>query len=146
IPQFDAAWGQRSTYKHDWRKMPPEIPDAFVRKFGEWCAERGIKGKYSVIPYPACVGRLDRELPGWTPKEVSDSIALVQKLMMPNWDIHPEMVTHTRAIDTKTGHPYAERSLKYMENWDFSTGKSVDELAEYLRYALTILKNVGLHC
>src|SRR5437762_2347611 len=66
IPQFDAAWGEKSTYKHDWRKMPVEIPDAFVRKFGEWCGERGIKGKYSVIPYPACVGRLDRGLPGCT--------------------------------------------------------------------------------
>jgi hypothetical protein len=36
--------------------MPLEIPDDFVTKFGEWCAERGIKGKYSVVPYPACVG------------------------------------------------------------------------------------------
>ncbi len=146
IPQFDAAWGMKSTYKHDWRKMPVEIPDSFVRKFGEWCAERHIKGKYSVIPYPACVGRLDRELPGWTPKEVADSIKLVRELMMPNWDIHPEMVTHTRAIDTKTGHPYPERTLNFMENWEFSTGKSVDQLTEYLGYALKILKNVGLRC
>ena len=146
IPQFDAAHGAKSNYKHDWRKMPIEIPDTFVRKFGEWCAERHIKGKYSVIPYPACVGRLDRELPGWTPKEVADSIKLVRELMMPNWDIHPEMVTHTRAIDVKTGHPYPERTLQFMENWEFSTGKSVDQLAEYLSYALSILKNIGLTC
>jgi pimeloyl-ACP methyl ester carboxylesterase len=46
--------------------MPPEIPDAFVRRFGEWSAEAGVKGKYSVVPYPACVGWLDRELPGWS--------------------------------------------------------------------------------
>jgi hypothetical protein len=146
IPQFDAAFGEKSNYKHDWRKMPVEIPDAFVRKFGEWCAERHIKGKYSVIPYPACVGRLDRELPGWTPKEVANSIKLVRDLMVPSWDIHPEMVTHTRAIDIKTGHPYPQRTLEFMENWEFSTGKSVDQLAEYLAYALRILKNVGLPC
>jgi hypothetical protein len=66
--------------------------------------------------------------------------------MMPNWDIHPEMVTHTRAIDTKTGHPYPEYSLKFMENWDFATGRSTDEMADYIAYALRILKNIGLTC
>ena len=66
--------------------------------------------------------------------------------MMPNWDIHPEMVTHTRVIDTKTGHPYPDHSLKFMENWDWTTGRRVDEIAEYLAYALRILKNAGLPC
>lgn len=146
IPQFDAAWSEKSPYTHDWRKMPPEIPDSFVRKFGEWCAEKQVRGKYSVVPYPACVGRLDREVPGWTAKELAASLKLVRELMVPGWDIHPEMVTHTRAIDTKTGHPYPERSLKFMENWEWASGKSVDELANYLGYALTILKNVGLPC
>ena len=40
--------------------------------------------------------------------------------MVPNWDIHPEMITHTRVIDLKTGHPYPEYSPRYMENWDWS--------------------------
>jgi hypothetical protein len=147
IPQFAAAWGDNSAYhKYRWREWPPEIPDAFVRKFADWCGERGIKGKYSVVPYPACVGRLDRELPGWTRKEVDASIELVRTRLLPSWDIHPEMVTHTWAIDTRTGHPYPERSTRYQENWGWSEGKSVDELAGYMSYALTILKNVGLPC
>ena len=54
IPQFAEVFPDR--YKQDWRKLPREIPDSFVRKFGEWCHERGIKGKYSIVPYPACVG------------------------------------------------------------------------------------------
>ena len=29
------------------------------------------------------------------------SLKLVRELMMPNWDIHPEMVTHTWVIDTE---------------------------------------------
>ncbi len=33
-----------------------------------------------------------------------------------------------------------------MENWGWSAGKSVDELADYMSYALKILKNVGLEC
>jgi hypothetical protein len=147
MPQFDTAFsGANKTYLRNWREWPVEIPDAFVRKFGEWCAERGIKGKYSIVPYPACVGRLDRELPGWSARELEDSLALVRSLMVPHWDIHPEMVTHTRVIDTKTGHPYADRSLRFMENWDWTTGRSADEIASYMAYALQILKNVGLPC
>ena len=144
IPQFASAHGENPTLP--WREMPHEIPDDFVRKFGEWCGEQGVKGKYSVVPYPACVGRLDRVLPGWTARELDDSLELVRKLMTPNWDIHPEMVTHTRVIDMKTGQPYPERSLYYQENWNWTDGKSVDELADYMRLGLSILKNVGLPC
>jgi hypothetical protein len=147
MPQFDTAWnGSRQVYQRDWRSWSPEIPDNFVRKFGEWCAEHGVKGKYSIVPYPACVGRLDLEVPGWSRREINDSIRLVRDLMMPNWDIHPEMVTHTRVIDLKTGHPYPEYSPRFMENWDWTTGRSVDELAAYHAYALQILKNIDLPC
>jgi len=147
MPQFDTAFaGANKVYHRNWKEWPNEIPDKFVRKFGEWCAGQGVKGKYSVVPYPACVGRLDRMLPGWSQRELNESIELVRTLMTPNWDIHPEMVTHTRVIDLKTGHPYADHSLKYMENWEWTTGRSADEIGAYLSYALTILKNIGLPC
>ncbi len=147
IPQFDTAFGGANpVFQRNWRDWPREIPDAFVRKFGEWCAGAGVKGKYSIVPYPACVGRLDRMLPGWTQRELSESLELVRTLMLPNWDIHPEMCTHTRVIDTKTGHPYPDHSLKFMENWEWTTGRSTDEIADYMSYALRILKNVGLPC
>src|SRR4051812_45811207 len=144
MPQFNQASNYANkVYHREWREWPHEIPDRFVRKFGEWCAEHGVKGKYSIVPYPACVGRLDRVLPGWTQQELDDSLNLVRTVMMPNWDIHPEMVTHTRVIDLKTGHPYPEVSPKFMENWEWSTNRSADELGVYMAYALNILKNVG---
>jgi hypothetical protein len=144
IPQFAEVFPDK--YLQDWRKLPREIPDSFVREFGEWCHEHGVKGKYSIVPYPACVGWVDRELPGWTGRQLEESRKLVRELMMPDWDIHPEMVTHTWAIDVKTGRPYPERSERFMENWGFSVGKGVDELAEYLAFAQRILKNAGLPC
>lgn len=148
VPQFAAVWGAKNAHYQElaWRDWPVEIPDAFVRKFGEWAAENGVKGKYSVVPYPACVGRLDRFLPGWTERELQHSLELVRTVIAPHWDIHPEMVSHTRVIDTKTGQPYPECSPKFMENWDWTTGRSVDEMADYLAYALRILKNAGLKC
>jgi hypothetical protein len=66
--------------------------------------------------------------------------------MMPDWDIHPEMVSHTRVIDTKTGRPFPDATPRYMENWQWTDGRSVDEMAEYMAYALRILKNAGLEC
>lgn len=147
VPQFAHVQGRLSHHAQlPWREWPVEIPDSFVRKFGEWAQQTGVKGKYSIVPYPACVGRLDRMLPGWTVKELEDSIELVRTLMMPNWDIHPEMVTHTRVIDLKTGHPHPEFTSKFMENWDWSVDRSADEMTAYMTYALGILKNIGLKC
>ena len=144
IPQFAEVFPDR--YQQDWRRLPREIPDAFVRKFGGWCHEHGVKGKFSVVPNPACVGWVDRDLPGWSKRQLVESIRMIREFMTPDWDIHPEMVTHTWVINTKTGRPFPERTADFMENWDWSVGKSADELANYLSYALRILKNIGLPC
>ena len=66
--------------------------------------------------------------------------------MVPNWDIHPEMITHTRVMDLQTGRPLSEISDATMENSYPQTSKSVDELAAYLAYALRILQNCDLPC
>lgn len=144
IPQFGEVFP--SQYKQDWRKLPREIPDSFVREFGEWSIDNGVKGKYSIVPYPACTGWVNRFIPGWTKKELEESLNLVREIIMPNWDIHPEMVSHTRVIDIKTGRPYPNPVPEYMENWEWSQNKSADELAAYQAYALAILKEAGLPC
>ena len=144
IPQFAEVFPEN--YKQNWRKLPREIPDSFVREFGEWCLDKGVKGKYSVVPYPACTGWVNRFIPGWTKKELQNSLNLIREVIVPNWDIHPEMVSHTRVINLKTGRPYEKASPEYMENWEWSQDKSVDELAAYQAYALRVLKDAGLFC
>lgn len=144
IPQFGEVFPDQ--YKQDWRRLPREIPDTFVREFGEWCLESGVKGKYSIVPFPACTGWVSRFIPGWTERELKNSLGLVREVILPNWDIHPEMVSHTRVIDIKTGQPFPYVSADYMENWEWSQKKSADELAAYQAYALKILKEAGLPC
>ncbi len=144
IPQFAGVFPDQ--YKQDWRKLPREIPDTFVREFGEWSIENGVKGKYSMVPFPGCTGWISRFIPGWTERELKNSLDLVREVILPNWDIHPEMVSHTRVIDLKTGQPYPYATPEYMENWEWSQKKSADELAAYQAYALKILKEVGLPC
>jgi len=146
MPQFAAAWPDRPVYRKPWNTWPREIPDTFVREFAEWCAAQGVKGKYSVVPNPACVGWLDRGLPGWSRRQLQDSLKLIRNVLLPNWDIHPEMITHTRVIDLKTGRPLAEIGPATMENSYPRTKVSVDYLASYLAYALRILKNCDLPC
>jgi hypothetical protein len=144
IPQFAEVFPEN--YKQDWRKLPREIPDSFVREFGEWSIENGVKGKYSIVPYPACTGWINRFIPGWTKRELENSLDLVREVITPNWDIHPEMISHTRVIDIKTGKPFEQPTPNFMENWEWSQNKSADELAAYQRYALQILKDAGLIC
>ncbi|MDX1286389.1 MAG: hypothetical protein R3182_15325 [Draconibacterium sp.] len=144
IPQFAEVFPEK--YKQNWRKLPREIPDSFVREFGEWCIDNGVKGKYSVVPYPACTGWVNQFIPGWSKKELEDSLNLIREVIVPNWDIHPEMISHTRVINIKTGRPYNTPSPEYMENWEWSQNKSADELAAYHAYALQILKDAGLYC
>lgn len=145
-PQFAEAWPTRAEYQKPWRTWPREIPDSFVQEFGQWCGEHGVRGKYSIVPYPSCVGWLDRELPGWSRADMRASLKLVRDLMVPNWDIHPEMITHTRVIDLKTGRPMEQINAGTMENSYPQEKKSVDELAAYLAYALQVLKNCDLPC
>src|SRR5207247_6096281 len=72
------------------------------------------------------------------------SVALLRDFMSKDWDLTPEMVTHTRVIDTKTFRPYETYDLNFMENWGWSQKRSVDELADYVSFALRPLRNAGL--
>lgn len=148
IPQFAEAWPEKGYGSTDWRNWPREIPDDFVRQFGDFCRSEGVKGKYSVVPYPAMVGWVDREMPGWSRRELVASRNLVRDFLMPDWDIHPEMISHTRVIDTKSGRPLPLRAEGgyWMENGGWTAGKSVDEIADYIAYALRILKQAELPC
>lgn len=145
-PQFASAFPTREVYQQNWQSWPREIPDSFVRQFGEWSHAHGVRGKFSIVPYPACVGWLDREVPGWSRNELHDSLKLVRELMVPNWDIHPEMISHTMVIDLKTGRPFPDIGPATIENSYPQVKKSADELAAYIAYALQILHNCDLPC
>lgn len=146
MPQFAETFPERAEYQKPWQTWPREIPDRFLSEFGEWCAANQVRGKFSMVPYPACVGWLDRELPGWSRRDLQASLALVRDLIVPSWDIHPEMITHTRVIDLKTGRPLPSTTPDAMENWFPEQEISTDQLAAYLAYALRILRECGLPC
>ena len=67
-----------------------------------------------MVPYPACTGWLHRLIPGWTNTELKNSLDLVRNEVTRNWDIHPEMISHTRVINIKTGLPYPETTPDFV--------------------------------
>ncbi len=121
-------------------RMPNTIPAAFAARWGEWCGEQGIRGKFSLVPFPAGVGRIDQGFPGFPERELADWLRVAKEIIRPNFDLTPEMLTHTRVVDLKT--------WKLTEEWEQGAwvNPPVDQLTEYIATAMQLLKNVGLAC
>ncbi|MGV2339946.1 MAG UNVERIFIED_CONTAM: hypothetical protein LVR18_40120 [Planctomycetaceae bacterium] len=80
-------------------------------------------------------------------RALQDSLELVRTLLLPNWDVHPEMITHTRVIDLKTGRTAGrDQSGHHGELVSAAAGRAPTSWRPYLAYALRILRNCGLPC
>jgi len=127
--------GKRST-----ADMPVEIPVSFARKFGEWCAEHGVKGKFSFVPMPGGLGTIDLGLPGFSKPHLDEWIRVAKELIWPNFDLTPEMITHCKVVDltdwTMTEEweqrEWAERPIP------------AEVLGPYIAAALRILANIDI--
>lgn len=120
--------------------VPETIPAAFAQKWGEWCAEEGVKGKFSMVPYPAGVARLDHGFPAYPRQEFDDWMKITREIICPNFDITCEMLTHTHVVDLK--------SWQFTEAWEqFEwVDPPVDPLTEYVTTAMQIVRDSGLPC
>lgn len=120
--------------------MPNTIPASFAEQWAQWCAEQGIKGKFSMIPFPAGVGRIHKGFPGFPPGELKEWLRVTKEVIWKNFDLTPEMLTHTRVVDLKT--------WQLTEEWE--QGEWVDPpvelLTDYIATAMQLLKNVGIAC
>ena len=147
MPQFDDAFGgHEQAYPRDWRMAGRNSRQlrAQVRRVVRRTRRQGQVQHRAVSRVRRTTGSRAARL---DPAELADSIDLVRTLMMPNWDIHPEMVTHTRVIDPTTGHPYPDHSPQVHGELGLDDGPERGRDREPTsRYALRILKNVGLPC
>lgn len=120
--------------------MPKTIPASFAARWGEWCGEHGIRGKFSLVPFPAGVGRVDQGFSGFPESEFMDWMRVVKETIRPNFDITPEMLTHTRVVDLKT--------WRLTDEWEQGewVDPPVDRLGEYIATAMQLLRNAGIEC
>ena len=118
--------------------VPRTIPAAFADKWGVWCGEAGVKGKFSMIPFPAGAGRIDQEIKGFPRSELENWLRVARETIAPNFDLTPEMLTHTHVVDLKSG---ALTSEWEQVEW---VNPPVELLAEYIATAMQWLKNAGI--
>ena len=126
-----------------WQDVPVVHPESFVREFAEWCLENGVRGKYSVIPCPAALGRIDEGLPLFSKAQQESWLQMCREVITPAYDITPEMITHTVVVDPKTCKPL-ESGIWEQYDWNNLPVDQEELVIDYITTACQILENVGL--
>ena len=133
--------GYNPAYFHSgFRNGPMFVPRTLVDEFADLVEACGIRGKFSVIPNPFGLGRIDQDLQGVSRADLHYFLDVVRSRIAPYLDITPEVLTHWNALDLATG-----QLLPYWEHvWSRSQDRTT--LEPYLTLALQILENVDLPC
>ena len=120
-------------------ETPFLVPAKFTQKVADTFDKYDIRGKFTVIPMPSCLGRIDKTLKRVPQDHLLDFLRIMREGVAPRFDITPEYLTHLSSYDLKTGD--YKRHL-YEDNWITQAPK--EEIVEYFTLAFQILKNVGL--
>ncbi|MBM3238820.1 hypothetical protein FJZ31_21225 [Candidatus Poribacteria bacterium] len=126
-----------------WEDVPVVHPESFVREFAEWCLENGVRGKFSVVPCPAAIGRIDEGLPLFSKAQQESWLKMCRELITPAFDITPEMITHSFVVDLKTFQPLESGIWEQVE-WSKLPVDQEELVIDYIATACRILDNVGL--
>ena len=126
-----------------WQDVPVVHPESFVREFAEWCLEHSVRGKFSVVPCPAALGRIDEGLPLFSKAQQESWLRMCREVITPAYDITPEMITHTVVVDPKTCKPL-ESGIWEQYDWNHLPVDQEELVIDYITTACQILENVGL--
>ncbi|MBM3471978.1 MAG: hypothetical protein FJX75_01735 [Armatimonadetes bacterium] len=126
-----------------WEDVPVVHPESFTREFAEFCLAHGVRGKFSVVPCPAALGRLDEGLPLFSPAQQDSWLRMCRELIVPAFDITPEMLTHTFVLDLQTFRP-VEPPIWEQYEWETLPIDQEELVFEYIATACRILANCGL--
>ena len=113
------------------------IPLDFMENFVHVCRTHNLRGKFTILPYPAGLGSILAGWDGCGPAQLAHWLELAQVGLSPDFDITPEILTHTLALDLRTHSLLPQPEHIWMEN------RSRAELAEYLGASVDILKKAG---
>lgn len=120
--------------REGWERHEPSIPLDFLQQFAHVCQQHGMRGKFSVLPYPAGLGSILDGWEGCDRAQVEAWLDVVRREIAPHFDITPEILTHTLALDLRT------HTLLPQSEHDWMAERTLDELQEYMGAALVILK------
>src|SRR5579871_1039869 len=114
------------------------IPLDFMEAWCRFVQETGIRGDFTVLPYPAGLGRVDDRLEGYDTGEVRAWMALAREAVAPQFDIHCEILTHTMALDLKT------RQMLPISEHAWTEEQNEATLTDYFATAMQILGEADL--
>lgn len=120
-------------------ETPFLVPAEFTKRVADTFDKYDLRGKFTIIPIPSCLGRIDQSLKRVPQDHLQEFLKLMRERIAPRFDITPEFLTHLCAYNLKTGD--YQRHL-YEDTW--ITQAPPEEIVEYFTLAFQILKNVGL--
>ena len=134
----ETFWGRR------WRELAGSafLRVSDLREFADFAEENEIRGKFTVLPCPAGLGRIDQHVRGINDADLSEFLDIVRTRIAPRFDITPEVLTHTLALSPDTGSLLPHTEIAWL-SYLLSSGQT-SAVTDYLHYAWTILRNVGL--
>ncbi|MBE3038091.1 MAG: hypothetical protein IMZ62_04690 [Chloroflexi bacterium] len=113
------------------------IPFDLMEQFAEMVQRRGMRGKFTVLPYPAGLGSILDGWEGCDRREMEHWLELARSVIAPQFDITPEILTHTLALDLHTHQLIPEAEHIWMAD------RTQAELAEYMSTAVDLLRQAG---
>ncbi len=119
-------------------ETPLLVPREFTQRIADTFDRFDLRGKFTVIPMPSCLGRIDQSLKRVPAEHLADWLKLVRERFAPRFDITPEFLTHLRAYDLKT------KDFQHIYEDVWISKALLEEIVEYFTLAFQILKNVGL--
>ena len=120
-------------------ETPFLVPAKFTRKVADTFDKFDLRGKFTIIPMPSCLGRIDKSLKRVPQEHLLEFLRLMRERVATRFDITPEFLTHLSSYDLKTG---TYRRHLYEDTW--ISQASQEEIVEYFTLAFQILKNVGI--
>src|SRR5512141_346757 len=85
-------------------ETPFLVPAKFTKRVADTFDRFNIQGKFTVIPMPSCLGRIDQSLKRVPQDHLTEFLKLMRERIAPRFDITPEFLTHLSSYDLKTGN------------------------------------------
>lgn len=119
-------------------ETPLLVPAEFTRRVAETFERFDLRGKFTVIPMPSCLGRIDKSLKRVPRGHLEEWLKIVRERIAPRFDITPEFLTHLKAYNLKNG------GYQHVHEDVWISRAPLEEIVEYFVLAFQILNNVGL--